>query len=139
MYLHSVKRIGTFLFIILISTLLLIGSSGFTIGKMICGGNECIGTDYSLGKAKDCCDGTATSDKTEVCCCELINVSYILDNFNPSEKIIVSPQQVDFPYLTSGILHLSFVSSCAKKIFFVSDLPPPHTKELLFTFCSLLL
>ena len=113
------------------------GSGGFTIGKMICGGNECVETDYSLGKAKDCCDESNTSDKTEVCCCELINVSYTLDDFSASEKTTVSPQQVDFPHLLSGNLNLSFVTSALKNIFSVSDLSPPHTKELLFTFCSL--
>lgn len=133
------KRVGISLFIILMSSLILMGSGGFTIGKMICGGNECVETDYSLGKAKDCCEGANAAEKTEVCCCELINVSYVLDDFSAPEKTTVSPQQVDSPHLISDILHLSFFTSASKNIFSVSDLPPPHTKELLFTFCSLLL
>lgn len=131
------KRIAISSSFFLLTFLVLLGSGGFTIGKMICVGNECAVSSYSLGKAKDCCSsGNESEENVQSCCCELIDVSYSLDEFSISEKINVSAQEFDLfisPFvfvlhLPSYILHLPSL-----------DPSPPDTQQYLHFIGSLLL
>jgi len=97
-----VKHISISFSVFLLAFLVLAGSGGFTIGKMICGGNECAVSSYSLGKAKDCCASENESETSiKSCCCELIDVSYSLDEFSVSEKLNVSAQEFDLFFSSS--------------------------------------
>lgn len=72
----------------LLSALVLLGSGGLTLGKIICGVGPCSTTEYTLGKAKDCCSGESDGIVKD-CCCELIDVTLDLDEFNTTEKLTV--------------------------------------------------
>lgn len=129
------KQFGIFISVIMLAFLVLLGSGGVTVGKMICGGNECSST-YTLGKAKDCCASEPASGESLSCCCELIDVSYSLDEFSVSEKANVSPQELTafispsafITHVPCSLLHLPFL-----------DVPPPDTKDYLHFIGSLLL
>ena len=129
------KRLSTSLLVLPLAFLVLLGSSGFTVGKMICGGNESA-SSYTLGKAKDCCSSENTSEESLSCCCELIDVSYFLDEFSVSEKVDVRAQEFTFSnsfsqftlHLPSTLLHRPSI-----------DIPPPDTKDYLYFIGSLLL
>lgn len=129
------KRFAISMSVIALTFLVLLGSGGFTVGKMICGGNECSST-YTLGKAKDCCTSENTASESLSCCCELIDVSYSLDEFSASEKANVSPQE-----LTSFISSCAFVLHLPSALFHLpcADIPPPDTKNYLHFIGSLLL
>jgi len=136
-YLCHMKRLSIYVSIILLSALLLLGSGGFTIGKMICGGNECLST-YSLGAAKDCCDSGNESEKSlsRSCCCELINVSYSLDDFSVSEKTNISAKEFEF-FFSSSLPVFHFQSTLLRIPF--SDTSPPSSQDYLHLIGSLLL
>lgn len=131
------KRLSISASVIILAIFVLLGSGGFTVGKMICGGNECAST-YTLGKAKDCCAGEKAPVDSQVksCCCELVNVAYNLDEFSVSEKVNVSAQEfqvffssevLNFP-LPSSIIHLPS-----------PDPSPPDAQDYLHFIGSLLL
>jgi hypothetical protein len=129
------KRIGISITIFLLSVLLLIGSGGFTVGKMVCLGNGHV--SYSLGNAKDCCEKEGAPQRTiKSSCCNLINIFYSLDDFSPASKIITNPAQLVFavPAFAFKVQVSNF-----KLETFYSDLPPPDIKDRLHSFCSLLL
>ncbi|TAL60995.1 MAG: hypothetical protein EPN85_06020 [Bacteroidetes bacterium] len=129
------KRFSLLLSVLLLGFLVLLGSGGFTIGKMICGGNECAST-YTLGKAKDCCASENTSKESISCCCELIDVSYTLDEFSVSAKMSIAAVEFDFFHarsafvfpLPSSFLHLP-----------CPDPLPPDPRGYLYCIGSLLL
>lgn len=129
------KRIGIYTSVFLLAFLVLLGSGGFTIGKMICGGNECAST-YSLGLAKDCCGNDDPSEKIKSCCCELINVSYVLDDFSVSEKTNVSAQQLNF-FFSSSVP--SFELHSLITYFPLTGHSPPDPQNYLHFIGSLLL
>ena len=128
------KRLCVSASVILFASLILLGSGGFTIGKMICGGN----ISYSLGKAKDCCSSEKTSEESLSCCCELTDFSYSLDKFSTCEKVKVAPQEIDGLYWAAADCRLpvcfSPVSACHSK-----DPPPPPPGDYLHVIGSLLL
>ena len=132
------KRIGISISVFFLAVLILLGSGKYTIGKMICVGNG--QATYSLGNAKDCCDKNGARHETlKRSCCDLINVSYSLDDYNPSQKITVSPLQFDCLYLPTAGCHLLSTVVFSTNIFSVSALPPPDTKGRIYSICSLLL
>lgn len=130
------KRVGILFFLLSLSLLVLLGSGQFTIGKMICQENGF--ASYSLGNATDCCDKKEANHQTlEKSCCELITISYTLNDFSISQKTTISVQGFDFFFLPAvTAFHLS--SPFFLHIPFV-DFPPPDAKEILHLFCSLLL
>ena len=133
------KRLGTSLLVLPLVVAVLLGSGGFTIGKMICGGNECA-SSYSFGAAKDCCDPGSEQKETfsKDCCCEIINVSYALDDFSLSEKVSVSAQQLHLFYLPTAYCQLpAFLFSNPLHTF--ADASPPFTTDPLYLIRSLLL
>jgi len=131
------KRLSISFSVVILVLLILLGSGGFTISKMICGGAECAPT-YALGKAKDCCISENSSEEamSESCCCQLIDVSYALDEFSVSEKVNVHAQESILLY--SPFVFLLHLPSSPVH-FSLSDLSPPEAKELLYFFCTLLL
>lgn len=135
MYICPMKRIGIYISVFLLAFLVLLGSGGFTVGKMICGGNECAST-YSLGFAKDCCSNNSSTEKVKSCCCELINVSYALDDFSVSEKTNISAQQLNFVFLS---LVPSFELHSCITHFPLTDPSPPDPQDYLHLIGSLLL
>jgi len=131
------KRLGITISIFLLAFLVLLGSGGCTIGKMICGGNEC-SSAYSLGVAKDCCPSENESKEfIESCCCELINVSYSLDDFSVSEKVNVSADPVKI-FLTPCRYVFNSPFAISPSSFF-SNPSPPESREYLHFIGSLLL
>ncbi len=131
------KRLSISFSVILLAFLVLLGSGGFTVGKMICGGEECAVTQYSLGKAKDCCATESTPAETLSCCCELIDVSYSLDEFSVSEKVNVSAQE--FPSFFTASSFTFHVPSALLHLSSLSDPSPPNPRACLYFIGSLLL
>jgi hypothetical protein len=130
------KAIARSFFSVLLSALVLAGSGGFTVGKMICIGDG--HASYSLGRAKDCCEKNGTSDGAlKPICCNLVNIAYSLNDFNPSNKINVSAAEFDFFHLPSAILPLPLTVFSFKNSY--SGLPPPDIKDRLYSLRSLLL
>lgn len=102
---------------------------------MICIGNG--HASYSLGNAKDCCDKNEAHHETiKKSCCELINVSYSLDDFSPSSKITSSPDQL---VCIIPAFAFQFLNHNLQFATYYSDLPPPDIKDRLYSFRSLLL
>ena len=128
------KRLGISIFTISLALLIIVGGGHFTIGKMMCSGGM---QTYSLGNAKDCCEKKESgTESLESCCCELINVSYSLNDFSSSQKVNVSALEFNFFSSPSAFV---FRLPSTLLHFPLKDLPPPDTKELLFEFRSLLL
>src|ERR1051326_564762 len=86
------KRFGIIFLSVFLSVLILLGSGRFTIGKMLCPAGK---ATYSLGNAQDCCEKKSAEECLKPSCCTLINISYSLNDFNPSEKVKVSAGQID--------------------------------------------
>jgi hypothetical protein len=132
------KRVCISITVFFLAVLFLLGSGKFTIGKMTCMGNG--HASYSLGNAKDCCEKKDAPHETlKRACCELITISYSLDDYNPSQKINVSPLHVDFYPLFPVACRLPLTIVSSNAIFAISDLPPPDIKDRLYSFRSLLL
>lgn len=134
------KRLSISTSVFLLTFLVLLGSGGFTVGKMICGANECSSVSYSLGKAKDCCasENAPAESISKSCCCELIDVSYSLDEFSVSEKLTVSALEFDFLYLPTAYCQLP-ASQTSVALNSLQDIPPPNCREYLHFIGSLLL
>jgi hypothetical protein len=119
-----------------LSLLIVLGGGRFTIGKMVC--LESGYSSYSMGKAKDCCEKNSSSDQSvKRSCCDLVNVSYSLDDYNPSNNVKVAVQGFEFYHLPFSINLFPFNIFSSKKVF--SGLPPPDIKDRLYSFRSLLL
>lgn len=134
------KRLSISVSVIVLAIFVLLGSGGFTVGKMICGGNDCSPT-YTLGKAKDCCALENKAAESLSCCCELVDVSYSLDQYCVSEKVNVSAQQFSFLFPAYGIF--SHLPATGKQIAVVhrtfTDTSPPDPQAYLHFIGSLLL
>ena len=129
------KRILTSLSILFLAVLVLLGSGGFAVGRMVCVGNGHV--SYSIGNAKDCCEKNGASHKTlKKPCCDLKTISYSLDDFNSSQKVKLSSEQFAIcslpnilpSHLPSALLHLTS-----------EYLPPPDGKDRLHLIGALLL
>lgn len=132
------KRICISFLAVLLSALVLLGGGQFTIGRMVCLGDG--HASYSLGKAKDCCETNgAPQESLKTSCCDLTNVSFSLDDYNPSNKVHVYALGFDFFHLPFSILHLPLNIFSSGEIVAIADIPPPDIKDRLYSFGSLLL
>jgi hypothetical protein len=131
------KRFGISFLIVILTLFVLLGSGSFTIGKMICGENECPPT-YVLGKAKDCCflANSVGETMSQPCCCQLTDVSYSLDEFNTSQKLNISPQAFNSFFSLSVFV---FNQSSSLKRILSTNSSPPDPKGYLYFIGSLLL
>lgn len=93
----------------ILSSLVLTGSVGLTIGRMICLGSGY--TSYSIGNAKDCCgEKSPCAQDISQSCCDLRNISFKLPEFNISEKLKISvPEFHSFPLLQLCFSNQSFI------------------------------
>lgn len=130
------KKISRFIFSVFLLLLVLLGSGQFTIGKMICGDTDCAVISYSLGKAKDCCTSQNTSEGISSCCCQLINVSYALDEFSVSEKTNLCAQGSDL-FLSPSVIVLPLLHFSNCILSFSDSSPPPSSKNQLYLIGSL--
>jgi hypothetical protein len=129
------RRAGTSIFVFLLAALVLLGSGGFTVGRMVCAGNGHV--SYSIGHAKDCCEKKGMAHKPlKKGCCNLKNISLSLDHFSFSQKTKVSPQPFglcSLPTVRTTPL-ASYVCRLPSRHF-----PPPDTKDRLHLTGALLL
>lgn len=128
------KRFARIFTVFILSSLIMIGSGGFTIGKMICLGSGYI--SYSIGNAKDCCgEKSACASALASGCCDLKNVSLELPEFSISEKVeILNLQFCSFALTLICVPDLLF-DICNSV--FNSDISPLSLKEYLHFISSL--
>lgn len=130
------NRAIRYVWVFLLSGLIILGSGRFTLGKMICIESGQIA--YSIGKAKDCCEKNGSPEKSLTSsCCDLVNVSFSLDDFSPSSKPSSASPTSFFIIPVFDLLPLT--SGFSQRPLYYSDLPPPDTKGRLYSFRSLLL
>jgi hypothetical protein len=134
LFTFTIMKAARLFFILILSVFVIMGSGSFTIGKMICRGDG--HAAYSFGAAKDCCEKNGTPLKSvKRPCCDLVSVSYALDDFSPSSTVQSANDQ--FVFMLSLDFRLQ-MSNFALPVFY-SDLPPSDIKDRLYSFRSLLL
>ncbi len=124
---------------VFLAVVFLASSLGFTVNKMTClkSGKVVL----SATAAKECCNDKPSSKTTiKKRCCDLLNSSFCLSDFQNTEKTTIEKSGASY-------LPLAFLNSSDNRVifsrvasqYFYADLPPPLHGRQLLTFISTLI
>ena len=119
-----------------IAVAFLLSSLGFTINKMAC--LKSGKTHISFLPFKDCCpEKNSTKTIIKSPCCDINNISFKLNDFDPSQKSNI-PVVDKLIFLKQVSVKQPILNTTTSKLSF-ADLPPPLHGRQLLSFISILI
>jgi hypothetical protein len=114
----------------------LVSSLGFTANKMICLKTGKV--KISLVHVKNCCPEKKSSVPVlKAQCCDLVNTSFYLGNFQNSQKLSIGHSFISAVY--NSFFSRKLFLTVQPTTFFSADLPPPHSGRTILSFNSILI